>query len=185
MKTGIILLVIIVIVGTLLYMTTPDDYDNVESFDQSGIIDVEPMLGIPNDMYAPITIQPTDPRYVYSPEDQVWVLPYEYLDFNQPYDNWLFTSFPGFYGSYYPLWGWGGSGWGGSGWGGRWGGRGWGRGRGWGHGGRGSGWGRGGGRGSGWGRGGSRGGGSRGGGSRGGGGRGGSRGGGGRGGSEE
>jgi hypothetical protein len=50
--------------------------------------------------YKPLLTAP-DNRYIYYPNENVYLLPYEYLNFNDPYDLWVYYYYPGFYSSYY------------------------------------------------------------------------------------
>lgn len=64
--------------------------------------------------YQPAKAQ-VDDRYVYVPDENVYLLPYDYLDFNNPYDRWMYYYYPSFYSPYYQSywpfnyapWGWG------------------------------------------------------------------------------
>jgi hypothetical protein len=51
--------------------------------------------------YKPLLTAP-DNRYVYYPEGNVYLLPYEYLDFNDPFNRWMYYHYYGFYSGYYP-----------------------------------------------------------------------------------
>ena len=44
---------------------------------------------------------PPDSRYVYLPDRQVYVLPFQYLDFSDPYSRWQYYYFPEMYSRYY------------------------------------------------------------------------------------
>jgi len=51
--------------------------------------------------FAPYTMQPNDHRYVFVPNLGVYLLPYEYLNLSNPYDQWMYSHFPSYYGEYY------------------------------------------------------------------------------------
>jgi hypothetical protein len=42
-----------------------------------------------------------DPRYVYVPNRRVYLLPYQYLNFSNPYHRWMYYYYPEYYGNYY------------------------------------------------------------------------------------
>ena len=50
--------------------------------------------------YQPME-SPADTRYVYYPEEGVYLLPYEELDMTFPYHRWMYYYYPSFYSSYY------------------------------------------------------------------------------------
>lgn len=60
---------------------------------------------IPNDIPSfdayQIMEQPSDPRYVWVPEANGYLLPYDELDFGLPYHRWMYYYFPGYYSQYY------------------------------------------------------------------------------------
>ncbi len=51
--------------------------------------------------YQPLLVAP-DNRYVYFPDEHVYLLPYEYLNFNNPYDRWMYYNYNRYYSYYYP-----------------------------------------------------------------------------------
>jgi len=51
-------------------------------------------------MYQPME-SPSDMRYVYYPEENVYLLPFEELDMTFPYHRWMYYHYPSFYSSYY------------------------------------------------------------------------------------
>jgi hypothetical protein len=42
-----------------------------------------------------------DSRYVYDALDNVYLLPFEYLNFDNAYHRWMYHSYPAYYGTYY------------------------------------------------------------------------------------
>lgn len=50
--------------------------------------------------YQPME-SPADTRYVYYPEEGVYLLPFEELDMTFPYHRWMYYYYPSFYSSYY------------------------------------------------------------------------------------
>jgi len=64
--------------------------------------------------YQPLTSAPNN-EYVYVPEAQAYLLPFDDLDFSNPFDAWMYYYYPMYYSSYYPYYwpfgsvgGWGG-----------------------------------------------------------------------------
>lgn len=94
MKTAVILLAIIVLIVALLMMTPTSD--NTLEY-----LTVTNTLEIPRqNAYQPLKSSP-DARYVYCPYYNTWLLPYEYLDFSDPYDRWMYYYYPNFYSNNY------------------------------------------------------------------------------------
>lgn len=58
----------------------------------------DPMIP-PFNAYIPFE-SPPDPRYVFVPEIGVYLLPYQYLNFDNTFDRWMYYSYPGFYNQY-------------------------------------------------------------------------------------
>jgi hypothetical protein len=58
-------------------------------------------ISIPTqDSFQPLTYPPSS-DYVYFPDDNVYLLPFDKLDFNNPFDRWMYYYYPEFYFSYY------------------------------------------------------------------------------------
>jgi len=55
-------------------------------------------VAIPN--YQPMS-SPPDNSWVYYPTQQIYLLPYDDLDWSDPYDVWMYYTYPEFYSQYY------------------------------------------------------------------------------------
>src|SRR3984885_5829294 len=71
------------------------DYDVGEEIGEPDPSDV-PL----KDSYVPFE-SPPDPRYVYFTPRHVYLLPYEYLNFDIPFDRWMYYYYPEYYWPYY------------------------------------------------------------------------------------
>ena len=90
-----VIIIIIIVIAAIYFVNSLHVTQNIDTFVQSE-------YPVPlKDAYKPLLSAPDD-RYVYYPDGNVYLLPYDYLDFNDPYHRWLYYFFPGFYYDYYP-----------------------------------------------------------------------------------
>lgn len=60
-----------------------------------------PYYAIPDkNAFLPLST-PMDQRYVFLPNRNIYLLPYEYLNFREPFHRWMYYYYPTFYASYY------------------------------------------------------------------------------------
>lgn len=76
----LILIFIILIVIIVRYQNTKNEPDYIPS---------------ENDYQAPTT--QVNNSYVYYPDSGVYLLPYDYLNYSNPYHRWMYYHYPGFY----------------------------------------------------------------------------------------
>lgn len=89
-----VLIIAIIIIGAIYFISSLNS-TQIDTFVQS---EHTPPL---KNAYKPFLKAP-DNRYVYYPDENIYLLPYDYLDFNDPYDLWAYYWYPGYYSSYYP-----------------------------------------------------------------------------------
>lgn len=121
--TGIVIVVVIVIILILLFFTrgstsnqapystttitrsrVPTGTDMMPQSDgmsDSDSADGDHFEEPVKEHFTAYVTQPSDSRYVYNSEYGVWLLPYNDLDFTNPYDRWMYYYYPSYYSSNY------------------------------------------------------------------------------------
>ena len=95
-NTVYVLIIVAVLIGIVLMSNRQKEWFDVPGINQN----ILPSDIPPFDAYQ-IMEQPSDPRYVWVPEANGYLLPYDELDFGLPYHRWMYYYFPGYYSQYY------------------------------------------------------------------------------------
>ena len=111
MKSNYLIIIAVVIVFLILISKNTENFSNISDYivtpaypDSGYALDV-PFQNVENDIppfeaYQPME-SPSDPRYIYFSEQNVYLLPFDQLDFTFPYHRWMYYYYPAFYGQYY------------------------------------------------------------------------------------
>ena len=91
-------ILILLIVHSLYYdqcTTSPEVGGTIDHFDGETI-------SVPaQNAYQPLTSAPNS-EYVYVPQANTYLLPFDDLDFSNPFDVWMYYYYPLYYSSHYP-----------------------------------------------------------------------------------
>ncbi len=93
-KIIIIILLVILILGAIYFVSPSFVLQNNNTIQNKYEIPLK-------DSYQPLLVAP-DNRYVYFPDENVYLLPFEYLNFNSPRDRWMYYNYNRYYSYYYP-----------------------------------------------------------------------------------
>ena len=93
------ILIILGVVAILTYLIIQQQ--KTQALVQEKLAPTKVLADIPaQDAYQPI-VTPLDESYIYYPDENTYLLPYDLLDLNLPYHRWMYYYYPNFYGSYY------------------------------------------------------------------------------------